>query len=318
MPFQKGALQFCNVECIEMESKTVQTLIEERFNEMSPQLRRAAKYVLFAPSEVAMYPMRTVAESANVSPAALTRLATHLGYESFNALRDVLRRKIVGGLGPERYAVNARNLMIKGQIGEPHGEDLRELLAGVLTRTGKQFSAELVDQINSTGTALSRARKIYVIGFRNNHAAAFYFHYVTTLLRSGVELVEGRYGMVSDDLLEIGPEDAALIISFEPYTLDAVRCTNMAHEAGATVFALTDSIVAPVAKGAAEVLVSPNVGIGFYQSSIPAMAILETLAHVISKCIGEAGVQRVSERFACLASEGIYWAEGSKLRDVKP
>ena len=47
----------------------------DRFDDMSPQLQQAARYLIEHPQEIALNSMRELARNANVQPATMTRLA---------------------------------------------------------------------------------------------------------------------------------------------------------------------------------------------------------------------------------------------------
>ena len=55
-------------------SGVVHRRIAESIDGLSPQLRRAARYVVANPEEVAMHSLREVAQSAGVAPPTLSRL----------------------------------------------------------------------------------------------------------------------------------------------------------------------------------------------------------------------------------------------------
>ena len=292
-----------------MDRKSLQDLIEQSYPTLTPQIRRAAKYALSAPTEVALYPMRTVARNAHVSPSALVRLASQLGFNTYNDFRDVFRQEISRNQGPARYAADAEQL-IASRGEEPLTEKARDAITSMLALTAEQFGPELISKIEEAAASISEAKSVYLIAFRNNHAAAFFFYYVARLLRKGIVLVEGSHGMLVDELSAMEPGDCALVMSYEPYALDAVKAATIAKEAGAKVIALTDSTLSPIAPGASHVLVTPRVSVSFYQSSIPTMVVLETLIYFLVARGGSEAVQRVSKEFQQLAAHGIYWDEG--------
>ncbi|MGF7162960.1 DNA-binding MurR/RpiR family transcriptional regulator [Rhodoligotrophos appendicifer] len=292
-----------------MNRESLQELIEQSYPSLTPQIRRAAKYVLSAPTEIALYPMRTIAQSAKVSPSALVRLATQLGFDSYNDFRDLFRQEISRAPGPGRYAADAEQLVAsRGE--DPLTEKARSAITTMLASTAEQFGPDLIGKIEKAAQCILDAKTVYLIAFRNNHAAAFFFFYVARLLRKGIILVEGSHGMLIDELSAIEPGDCALVMSYEPYALDAVKASMFAKEAGAKVIALTDSTLSPVASGAEHVLVTPRVSVSFYQSSIPTMAVLETLIYFLVAGGGTEAVQRVSKEFQQLAAQGAYWDEG--------
>lgn len=292
-----------------MSTKSVQELIEQSYESFTPQIRRAAKYVLSAPTDVALYPLRTIAENAKVSPSALVRLSTQLGFDSYNDFRDLFRRDIARAGGPGRYAAEAEELIASGH-GNHLAQKAHRAITSVLEFTGSLLDAALIDRIEKAAECVEKANRVYLVGLRNNHAAAFYFYYIARLVRKGIVLVDGQHGMLIDRLGEMESGDAAIILSYEPYALDAVRAAKLAGDAGVEVIALTDSTVSPIAPLASHVLVTPRVSASFYQSSIPTMAVLETLIYFLVAKGGPGTVQRVSREFKRLAEQGAYWDEG--------
>ena len=88
---------------------TIKTRLEAEYDDLTPQLRGAARYALKEPAFTALYPLRKVAQHAKVSPATLVRLAKHLGFDSYQAFRDAFRDGMHSGAA--RYATDARQLL---------------------------------------------------------------------------------------------------------------------------------------------------------------------------------------------------------------
>src|SRR5216684_254811 len=65
--------------------------LEGGYHSLPPQLRKAARYVVKAPTEIALYSLREVAARAEVGPTTLVRLAAQLGFASYNAFRETFR-----------------------------------------------------------------------------------------------------------------------------------------------------------------------------------------------------------------------------------
>ena len=59
------------------------------------------------------------------------------------------------------------------------------------------------------------ARRLYVLGLRSNYCLSFYLHYVLRTFMSNVVLLEGRMGMLID---EIGDRVVSVMaITFAPH-----------------------------------------------------------------------------------------------------
>src|SRR5580704_19299020 len=78
--------------------------LEDDYQSLAPQLRKAARYVVKAPTEIALYSLREVAARAEVGPTTLIRLAAQLGFASYNSFRETFRDGLRSGA--DRYASN--------------------------------------------------------------------------------------------------------------------------------------------------------------------------------------------------------------------
>ena len=156
---------------------------------------------------------------------------------------------------------------------------------------------------------LHAASKIYIVGMRSMYSATFYFDYVLRTFDRKSVLVEDRMGMLIEEIGEISSKDVLLVISFEPYVITAVKAVEYAVHAGASVIAVTDSNLSPIAVHANQVLVVPTASISFYQSLAPTMALLETiLAYMLNKA-GKKAVDRIAAEFERRAQFGSYWVD---------
>jgi DNA-binding MurR/RpiR family transcriptional regulator len=278
------------------------------YPELSAQLRKAARFALKEPAFIALYPLRKVATRAGVSPASVVRLATQLDFESYRGFRDAFRAGMHAGMGSARYAVDAESLVGRkgGRAFEKVYDDASQLLLGNIRETFGTISA---DDVEAAGNCLARARRIYILGLRANFGAAFYFDYVLKTFTRKSVLLEGRLGMLIDEMGDIGPRDALLALSGEPYALDAVKAVEYATGARAQVVSITDSSLSPIAHGAAHVFVVPTTGPSFYQSHVAKLALLECLVCVMVARGGPQVVERVKEEFQRRERFGVYWRE---------
>jgi DNA-binding MurR/RpiR family transcriptional regulator len=275
------------------------------YETLSPQLRRAARYVRRHLTEVALYPLREMAARAEVSPATMSRLTTRLGFESYESLQRSIRGYVVSGAG--RYAKSAEHLAeFKGPAGlsrlaHEHVELLRENLARAFDGASRTIGA-MVD-------VLANARRIYVLGLRSNYSAAFYFHYVLRAFRDDAVLLEDRMGMLIDELGGIAPRDALVAISYEPYAAEAAKAVEYAAGCGAAVLALTDTPYSPIARVARHALLVPTASTSYYQSMIPTLAVLELVVSALLVKAGASAVKRIREEFERRERFGVYWRE---------
>ncbi|MGE0715575.1 MAG: MurR/RpiR family transcriptional regulator [Alphaproteobacteria bacterium] len=290
-----------------MDAGALRERLEAAYPQLSPQLRGAARFVLKEPESVALYPLRDVAGRAGVSPAALVRLAGHLGFDGWRAFRDVLRDGLHSAAA--HYSRHAQELL--GGRGR---------FAAVWRAAGEAQAANIATMlrtipaaaVEAAGRCLADARRLYLLGLRSNYAATFHFHYVLRTFADDVVLLDGAHGMLVDEIAGIGPRDALLAVSYDPYAVDAVTVVRAARASGARIVALTDHKLSPIADGADHLFLVPTVGASFYQSLVPTMILLEALVCFLVARGGRAAVDRVEAEFRRREGFGIYWRDGGE------
>jgi DNA-binding MurR/RpiR family transcriptional regulator len=293
-----------------LDIRQLEAKVEETYPRLGPQLKRAARFVLAAPSDVALYPLRQVAERAAVAPTTFVRLAEQLGFSSYKTLRDCVRETLRSG--SERYAAHVQELL--SHRAEGFERLYRETANTLSGNIREAFATIPSDRIEAAGRLLGRARRIYILGLRANYSAAFYFDYVLRTFTSNTVLLEDRLGMMIDELGRIGSRDVLLAISYEPYAIEAVKAVEYSVAAGARVIAFTDNAVSPITPGAEHVFVVPTGSTSFYNSLIPTIAILEALICYLAARGGSKTVDRVKEEFARRDRFGVYWHDGGRRR----
>jgi DNA-binding MurR/RpiR family transcriptional regulator len=133
---------------------------------------------------------------------------------------------------------------------------------------------------------LLRARWIYVAGAFSSEALA---KYVTVQLSR----MSGRVSALSGDvnaapmLLDITKNDALLAFSFPPYASRTLQIVSAAKERGASIVAITDTPVAPVAQQVDVVLATNVSGVGLQNSLIAPMAVANAVLNALAEQMPE-------------------------------
>lgn len=292
-----------------IDAAAVRERLEATYPDLSPQLRGAARFVLKEPASIALYPLRDLATRAGVSPATLVRLATHLGFASYKAFRDVMREGL--HTAAARYSSGAQHLQERPRRGAAHAI-WRAACGAQSAHMGDMLRTIPAAAVEAAALCLADAQTIYVLGLRANHAASFYFHYVLRTFRADAVLLDGRQGMLIDEVGRIGAGDVLLAVSYEPYARDAVRVVRHARQAGARVIALTDHRLSPIADGADHLFLLPTAGASFYQTMVPTLTLLEALVCFLVARGGRAVVEQVEAEFRRREDFGVYWRDGEE------
>lgn len=285
--------------------------LQELYGSLSPQLRRAAKYILERPDEVAFTSMRQLATRADVQPATMVRLAQRLGMDGYDELREPFRDQLRHQ--PTGFGLRARQLLARTSRrggGRALARLANEMIAA--DRENLSLSLEAVggDGLAEAAKVLANAKRIYLVGLRSLYPAAFYTHYACSMFRDNTVLLDGRGGTFADDLRGIGEKDAMLIFSLEPYSRGAIQAAKYAARNGADVIAVTDSLISPLAALTPHLLLVGTDGPALFKSVVSAMAVAQALVAQILAQGGQAALDAVAESERQLGEFEAYWPDG--------
>lgn len=274
-------------------------LIKSIYPELSPQFQTGAKYLMDHPDEIAVSSMRNIAGNANIQSSTLVRLAQHLGFRGWPELKLIFVERVRSA--PQGYAKKAKSITEK--------QEPNSLIAEVFS--AQRLNLENTEASNSaTLLAVSRiiekARQVHVAGFRASYPIAFSFQYLYRLFRPSVQLISGQAGTLEMGLRAIEKEDAVMVISFAPYSAEALTVANAAKGANCKLIAITDSAVAPIALQADAVITIAVDSPSFFPSIVAAIAVIESLVEILVSRGGAEAVKRIEATEEQLFELGAY------------
>lgn len=283
----------------------LEALIRERFSDMRPQFQAGAAFLLDNPGEVAVSTMRAVALRSGVQPSTLVRLSQYLGFSGWAELRALFVERLAGN--PKAYAFKAKNIVKRSNSDN--------LIAEIFDAQRANLDAsepKSADQMLKAAKTLVKARHIHIAGFRATFSIAFLMHYLYRLFRTSVTLIRGSAGGIEQELRAIAAQDAVVIISFSPYSAEALRVADAAKLAGSKLIALTDSAVAPIALKADHTILFSHESPSFFPSMAAATAVVESLIELVISVDDEQAVKRLEMAEEELHRTGAYLKPASK------
>lgn len=283
-----------------MQANPLSDRIVEAFETLSGQLQLAARYVLEHPSDVALLSMREQARQAGVQPATMTRLAKHLGFSGYEDVRqlyaDAMRGEGTGFAG--KVGAQAESQKLKGD---------HSLAADMVGVIGGQIAGlampESLDRLVKAARLIEGARRIYCLGLRSSHSAAWHLHYILSLAGKQSVMLDAMGGIGVDPLGSATADDLLIAVSVLPYTRQTIEITEYAQSCGVRVVAITDSPVAPLAQRAAATVIVPTDSPSFLHTMSSAFIVAEILGALVAGRGGEAAreaLARVDRQSAAL------------------
>ena len=114
----------------------------------------------------------------------------------------------------------------------------------------------------------------------------------------------------SDDLVRATPDDIMIAITVKPYRTEIVDTVRRAQAQGLAVVGISDSPASPIVAGVAHGFVVSVDTPQFFPSSVPVIAVLETLLSFVIAKADPGIVARVDAFHERRRTLGLYCADG--------
>jgi len=196
-----------------MDLAALKELLETRFPALSPQLQRAARYVLDHPEEIALSSMRRVAAKAGVTPSTMVRLARDVGVAEYAAFRAPFGLWLRG----RQHSLTERVKELRQRARHSEAAALiSEIMGADLAGLQETYTSLGEAKLAAAERLLAAAPRIFVIGVRSLYPVAYFFHYACRMFLDSTILLTGQGGSFADELRRVEARDVILAIGYEP------------------------------------------------------------------------------------------------------
>lgn len=258
-------------------------LIEEKLKDikLTPKEKTVLEYVTKNSKTACFQSAEEISRHLGVSPSTVVRLSSKLGFDNFTQFKKQLQKN----------AVDPGNTLQISDIPYEKIKNYENLSDEVLlTAMYKNINANLTrDQTSGqdkkyteAADLITNAERVYIIGFRACYGLASTFGIMLSCIRSNVFVI-GQNQPAIDSLVDAGPKDTVISLSFKRYSKETAFATQIACDGGCPVIAVTDSLVSPIAANAKIILLNNVNNFTFYNSYVSTMMILELIIGLASK-----------------------------------
>ena len=270
---------------------------------LSPEIRRAANYVIENKSEIGISSIRELARSAGVKPNTLVRLARAAGFDGFDDFRKPFRAEIRQGTGsfPDR-ARWLQSLKRTGKLGGLYAD----MANAALRNVEETFAGVGEADLTAAAHTIRRSRETFVLGIGVHYCNACNFTYLAGTGMDGFHAIPRPGSNFVDDLARADARDALIAMTCKPYRKEVIEATRMARSQGLKIIGIGDSPASPVVIGADHGFVVSADSPQFFPSSVPIIALLETLLSFVIAVARPRVVARVEDFHARRHALGIY------------
>ncbi len=280
--------------------------LQDEFGTLTPQFRKAARYLIDHPHEAGVQSMRSLATAAGVQPNTLVRLARYLGYPGYAQLRERFRDFLRGGLGG--FQNRARWLQSQARA-SGSGAITEQMAVAEMQNLEQLYQRRMVADLEQAADWILAAQRVFVLGVGAAYPLAFSFWYVARMAFDHLQVLPRHGSLPGDDLARMMRGDMLIALTFQPYRGEIVQAAEQAMKRGARVLGVTDSQTSPLIKAVDMALIAPTHTPQFFQSGSAVMALLETLIAVLVARAGEEATERIAAFHQQRWDAGVYLEE---------
>ncbi|MEN8197151.1 MAG: MurR/RpiR family transcriptional regulator, partial [Pseudomonadota bacterium] len=148
------------------------------------------------------------------------------------------------------------------------------------------------DLLDRAVAALARANAVHVVGQRRAFPVAAYLAYGLNHLGRRAFLVDSVGGMTAEQGSAVHKGDTLIAVSFSPYSPETLAVTEVAVKAGASIIAITDGPLSPLAPLAEICLEVEEAEVESFRSLSACMCLALTLVVSLGHCLESSPKER--------------------------
>ena len=287
-------------------SSSVLDRLSEELDSLTPEAQKAARYVLENPRDVGVSTVREIARAARVNPNTFVRMARQVGFDGYEDFRSPFREAIRHGT--VSFPDRARWLQGIGKSGEL-GELYADMVGAAIRNVEETFARIDEEDLKAAAEAIWNCRQVFTLGVGVNNANARNFTYLASTGMTQFHAIPRPGSTPVDDLAWADSRDVLIMMTMRPYRSEVIEALSVAREQGLTIIGISDSPASPIIRAADHGFVVAVDTPQFFPSSVPTIALLETLLSFVIAVSSDEIVERV-ERFHRRRHQlGIYQEE---------
>ncbi len=284
-------------------SITVLNRLTDELDELTPEARKAATYVLENPQDVGVSTVREIAKAAHVKPNTVVRMARQIGFEGYDDFREPFRAEIRRGSVsfPDR-ARWLQSIRAKGELGGLYADMVDSMLRNIEETFGGIGEAAL----KTAAEDIWNSRQVFTLGVGVNNSNARNFTYLASTGMTRFNAIPKPGSTAVDDLAWADSQDILIAITCKPYRSEVIDAVKIAREQGVKIVGISDSPASPIIVNSDHGFVVAADTPQFFPSSVSTIALLETLLSFVIASATPEIVERVGKFHARRHQLGLY------------
>ncbi len=283
--------------------------LSDNFESFSPQLRKAAQYILENPNDISVSSIREISDAAKVSPNTFVRMARSIGLAGYEDFREVFREDI--RRGRVNFPDRARWLQSLAQNGKL-GTLYSDMVHSAISNLEETFAGIKLEELSAAADTIWSANEVFTLGVGINNANARNFTYLARTGMVKFHAIPRAGSTATDDLAWADTQDVLIAITCSPYRQEVVKTVEIAREQGVKIIAISSSPTSPIIRQADHKFIIVSDTPQFFPSSVSTIALLETLLSFVVARSSKKIVNRVDAFHSRRHDLGLYYDEGNQ------
>ena len=261
-------------------------LSSERLQALSPQLRRAALFIVEHSGDVATRSQRHISAVSQLPAPTFTRLARAVGLQSYDQLRDLCREDVLRN--KTILADRAKSLIAEVNENAEEPSLIARHAASAIHNLQRVVEQTDPDRLTNAARLLTDARRVVLIGEMSARGLMNYVSYMANMSLTGWKVLDSAGESLSSELAFLGSEDVCIVTAVSPYSTRSLKIVRHIVEAGIPVVAITDNALSPLVPLADHSFFVVTESPQFFPSHVALMVVLEVLIDMV---IRERGIE---------------------------
>ncbi|NGX87222.1 MurR/RpiR family transcriptional regulator [Rahnella sp. Lac-M11] len=264
--------------------KQIDERLRDHYAELTPQEQRVADFIFASIDDLMSYNSAELARLSGVSKATVSRLFKRLGYPSYRDMRDEMRTLRQSGmpLTDSRDAVQGNTLLSRH-----YKQEMANLTQWINQIDSAQFGALI--------SALSQARQVRLLGFRNSYPVALHLRQQLIQVRAGVLMMPQPGQTLAEELVDLTAQDVVIFVAFRRRPRMAKEILTQLQSAGVPVLLICEPQAQTLTPLATWHLAAPLDSVSAFDSYSSAMSLANLLSNALLHDMLASGRQRIHQ-----------------------
>ena len=214
--------------------------IRKSYSKLTRSHAALSRFILENGDEVPFLSSALLARKVHVSEATVTRFCIALGYSGYANFQKDMQRWIQNRLSPaERVekTVHEKKDNLYLQIFRQDIQNLQDTIDNLS-----------ISHLEEAVRLLVQSERVFVIGLRSSFSLAYLLYHQLTKILTKIILLDPARGVLYDPLVDVGPKDTLVTISFFQYSNWTLQVAEYCKDRRTRILAITDSVVSPPAQ----------------------------------------------------------------------